>query len=47
MEAHLREGNPSEAIRQFKGYRTLLWEELRMPPSQRMRMLITNFDNGA
>ena len=47
MEAHLREGNRSEAIRQFQRYRTLLWEELRMPPSQRMRTLITHLDNGA
>jgi DNA-binding SARP family transcriptional activator len=33
IAAHIAEGNPTEAIRQFARYRDTLWRELRLEPS--------------
>ena len=41
VEAHLAEGNPSEAHRQFTSYRELLHAELGISPSSRLRDLLT------
>lgn len=40
MEAHLREGNLGEALRQYELYRRLLLEHLGLQPSPRMRDLV-------
>jgi DNA-binding SARP family transcriptional activator len=40
ISAHLAEGNPSEAHRQFDIYRQLLWDNLQLPPSPQMRRLL-------
>lgn len=40
MENYLAEGNACDAIRQFRFYRDLLWRELRLEPSARMRQLV-------
>ena len=40
IEAHLSEGNWSEARRQFQQCRRLLWEELGVEPSESMRLLL-------
>lgn len=38
--AYLLEGNISEARRQFESYRDLLWESIRLEPSEQLRYLI-------
>ncbi len=40
IASHLREGNASEAIRDYVGYRRLVQHELGVEPSQRMEALI-------
>jgi DNA-binding SARP family transcriptional activator len=40
ITAHLAEGNVSEARRQFEIYRSLLWENLHVPPSPQMLRLL-------
>ena len=40
VEAHLAEGNPAEALRQYRAYRRLLDDELGLPPSRRFQELI-------
>lgn len=40
IEAHLTEGNWSEARRQFQACRRLLKEELRVEPSESLRLLV-------
>lgn len=40
IEAHLGEGNPSEAHRRYRLYRTQLWEELGLEPSRGLRELV-------
>jgi DNA-binding SARP family transcriptional activator len=40
IKAYISEGNPSEAIRQFKSYRRLLADELGLRPSQRVDSLL-------
>ena len=46
IEAHLSEGNPSEAIRQFGRYERLLRQELDIEPSPRMRALMREVTGG-
>lgn len=41
IEAHLAEGNRSEALRQFRRCKRLLWEELGVEPSESMLRLLT------
>jgi DNA-binding SARP family transcriptional activator len=40
IEAHLAEGNPGEALRQYDIYRRLLREELGLAPSDSLRQLL-------
>ena len=40
IAAHLAEGNVCEAKRQYAIYRDLLWESLRIPPSDELRALL-------
>jgi DNA-binding SARP family transcriptional activator len=40
IRAHLAEGNPGEALRQFDAYRRLLRDELALVPSRLMRDLV-------
>jgi DNA-binding SARP family transcriptional activator len=40
IAAHLAEGNPAEALRQFHAYRRLLARELGIPPSPAIRELV-------
>jgi DNA-binding SARP family transcriptional activator len=40
IRAHLAEGNREEAIRQYRCYRRLLWEELGLEPSAIMGRLV-------
>jgi DNA-binding SARP family transcriptional activator len=40
MKAYLAEGNPGEALRQYRGYRDLLREELGLAPSREMNELV-------
>lgn len=40
VAAHLREGNVSEARRQYLSYRELLWDELGIEPSESLRTLV-------
>lgn len=40
IRAHLAEGNKAEAMRQFDAYRTLLWDELGLRPSNHLLDLI-------
>ncbi len=40
ISAHLAEGNVCEAKRQFSLYRDLLWDSLRIPPSEELRTLL-------
>jgi DNA-binding SARP family transcriptional activator len=40
MSAHLADGNPSEALRQYRVYRRLLARELGLAPSRRMENLV-------
>jgi DNA-binding SARP family transcriptional activator len=41
IAAHLGEGNVAEAHRQYRRYRQILWEELRLSPSHTFEELIT------
>jgi DNA-binding SARP family transcriptional activator len=43
IAAHLAEGNPAEALRQFHAYRRLLALELGIPPSPAIRELVAPF----
>lgn len=43
IEAHMAEGNMSEAFRQYDSYRSLLWREMRIAPSPRMQALTSTF----
>ena len=40
VAAHLREGNTSEAAREYAAFRKLAFEELGVGPSSRMEALI-------
>ena len=40
IEAHLAEGNPAEALRQYEIYRRLLRRELGLSPSDRIRQIL-------
>ena len=40
IEAHLAEGNRSEAARQLAAYRTVLGDELALAPSSRIEALV-------
>lgn len=40
MQIHLAEGNVYEALRQYEICRLMLWRELQVVPSQRMRELV-------
>jgi DNA-binding SARP family transcriptional activator len=40
VRAHLAEGNPAEALRQYRSYRRLLRHELGLPPSVQFQELI-------
>jgi DNA-binding SARP family transcriptional activator len=40
IDAHLEEGNASEAIRQYESYRDLLRDELGIEPSERLRSMV-------
>jgi Bacterial transcriptional activator domain len=42
IRAHLVEGNRTEALRQYETYRRLLWSEVRLPPSDALRTLVTD-----
>ena len=42
VRAHLAEGNPSEAIDQYRRFRTLLHDELGLEPSPKMEALIAS-----
>ncbi len=43
IRAHLAEGNVSEAIRQYRSYRRLLWDELGVAPSAKLEELVPLF----
>lgn len=40
IQAHLAEGNLVEAIRQYRWYRRVLWDELRLTPSPETKRLV-------
>jgi DNA-binding SARP family transcriptional activator len=40
IAAHLKEGNLSEARRQYLGYRSLLWDQMSVEPSPELRALV-------
>jgi DNA-binding SARP family transcriptional activator len=40
IQAHLAEGNAVEAVRQYRRYTRLLWEELRLEPSPQTKALV-------
>lgn len=44
IAVHLAEGNPSEALRQYRIYRELLRDQLGLEPSALMRGLVNAFD---
>jgi DNA-binding SARP family transcriptional activator len=46
VSVHLEEGNPSEAIRQYRLYRRLLSTELGIEPSERMEMLVRDLEGA-
>lgn len=46
VSVHLEEGNPSEAIRQYRLYRRLLSTELGIEPSERMEVLVRDLDGA-
>jgi DNA-binding SARP family transcriptional activator len=43
IRAHLAEGNPAEAIRQFEAYRKALREELGLEPSAQLQELVRSY----
>lgn len=46
VSVHLKEGNLSEAIRQYRLYRQLLSTQLGAEPSERMRALVRDLDGA-
>jgi len=46
IEVHLREGNQSEALREFERYKRLLDEELGLMPTPRLRTLMPGAGRG-
>jgi DNA-binding SARP family transcriptional activator len=40
IKAHMAEGNPGEAMRQFQAYRSLLADELDLQPSDQILRLL-------
>jgi DNA-binding SARP family transcriptional activator len=40
IQAHLAEGNTVEAVRHYRRYTTILWEELRLEPSPQTKALV-------
>jgi DNA-binding SARP family transcriptional activator len=40
IQAHLAEGNAAEAVRQYRRYTRMLWEELRLEPSAQTKALV-------
>jgi DNA-binding SARP family transcriptional activator len=46
VRAHLAEGNPAEALRQYRSYRQLLNDELGLPPSRQFQELIAGLGSG-
>ena len=47
IQAHLAEGNQSEAVREFTRYRTLLDAELGLAPTPRLHELLTSLHGPA
>lgn len=43
IEAHLAEGNPAEALRQYESYRRLVRDELGLTPTPEIRALVARF----
>ena len=46
IKVHLAEGNPVEAIRQYRLYRTLVLDELGLPPSPAMQRMLESLPIG-
>jgi len=46
IKAHLAEGNPGEAIRQYALFRTLVLEQLGLEPSEEMRRVVESLPIG-
>lgn len=46
IEAHLAQGNHSDAVRHLAGYRTLLADELGLAPSRRLETLVSSTRSG-
>ncbi len=42
VRAHLAEGNPNEALAQYRRFKELLHDELRLAPSPKMEALIAS-----
>lgn len=42
IDAHLAEGNTAEALRHYAQFRDLLWEELRLRPSNHLESMLTD-----
>ena len=42
MRVHIAEGNPTEALREFSRYESLLNLELGIEPTERLRALVTD-----
>ena len=40
IEAHLRVGNVADACRQYRRFRTDLWDELGLRPSEELSLLV-------
>ena len=47
ISVHLAEGNPSEAIRHYRGYRDRLRTQLGIEPSDLMKRMVNAVDSGA
>ncbi len=47
IAVHLAEGNNGEALNQFERLRVLLWAELRLEPSARVRALLSTIEIGS
>jgi DNA-binding SARP family transcriptional activator len=47
ISAHLAEGNASEALRQYRSYRDLLWRDLGIRPSSRVEELVGGIGVGS
>ena len=47
ISVHLAEGNASEAVRHYRGYRDLLRSQLGIEPSDLMKRMVNALDSGA